>query len=87
MLGDRDQGGLGKLNLGEPSRSFLNREIARNNLELLPISLDHATMVEGLTAYHNDPFDRLLIAQAMAEDMPLVSRDPAFDPYPIKRLW
>lgn len=79
--------GLGKLDLGEPSRSFLAREIARNNFELLSISLDHATMVEGLTSHHRDPFDRLLVAQAMAEGSPLVSADGIFDQYGISRLW
>lgn len=79
--------GLGKLDLGEPSRSFLPREIARNNFELLPISLDHATMVEGLVAHHRDPFDRLLIAQAMTEGFSLVSIDGVFDQYGIHRVW
>jgi len=79
--------GLGKLDLGEPSRSFLSREIARNNFELLSISLDHATMVEGLVPHHRDPFDRLLVAQAMAEGLPLVSADGVFDQYGISRLW
>lgn len=79
--------GLGKLDLGEPSRSFLPREIARNNFELLPISLDHATMVEGLVAHHRDPFDRLLIAQAMVEGLSLVSADVVFDQYSVSRLW
>jgi PIN domain nuclease of toxin-antitoxin system len=79
--------GLGKLDLGEPSRSFLPREIARNNFEMLPISLSHATMVEGLALHHHDPFDRLLIAQAMTEDIPLVSSDGIFDFYGISRLW
>ena len=79
--------GLGKLDLAEPSRSFLPREIARNNLELLPISLGHATMVEGLVAHHRDPFDRLLVAQAMTEGLPLVSADGIFDQYGINRLW
>jgi PIN domain nuclease of toxin-antitoxin system len=79
--------GLGKLNLGEPTRSFLPREIARNNFELLPISLGHATMVEGLVPHHRDPFDRLLVAQAMAEGLPLVSADGVFDQYGITRLW
>jgi PIN domain nuclease of toxin-antitoxin system len=78
--------GLGKLDLGEPSRSFLPREIARNHFELLPVSLDHATLVEGLVAHHRDPFDRLLVAQAMAEGLPLVSADGVFDQYGIKRL-
>jgi len=79
--------GLGKLDLGEPCRSFLPREISRNNFELLPISLDHATMVEGLIARHRDPFDRLLIAQAMVESLPLVSGDSVFDEYGVSRLW
>jgi PIN domain nuclease of toxin-antitoxin system len=79
--------GLGKLDLGEPSRSFLPREIARNNFQLLPISLGHATMVEGLVAHHRDPFDRLLVAQAMTEGLPLVSTDGIFDQYGINRLW
>jgi len=79
--------GLGRLDLGEPSRSFLRREIARNNFELLPIRLDHATLVEDLVAHHRDPFDRLLIAQAMVEPLPLVSADVIFDHYDIARLW
>lgn len=79
--------GLGKLDLGESSRSFLPREIARNNFELLPISLDHATMVEGLVAHHRDPFDRLLVAQAMTEGLTLVSADAIFDQYGISRVW
>jgi PIN domain nuclease of toxin-antitoxin system len=79
--------GLGKLDLGEPSRSFLPREIARNNFELLPISLTHATMVEGLVPHHRDPFDRLLIAQAMVEGLLLVSTDAIFDQYGVSRLW
>jgi PIN domain nuclease of toxin-antitoxin system len=79
--------GLGKLNLGEPSRSFLSREIARNNFELLAISLDHATLVEGLAPHHKDPFDRLLIAQAIVEGISVVSSDEVFDAYPITRFW
>jgi PIN domain nuclease of toxin-antitoxin system len=79
--------GLGKLQLGEPSRSFLPREISRNNFELLPISLDHATMVEGLVTHHRDPFDRLLIAQSIIEGLSLVSGDVAFDQYSVSRLW
>ena len=79
--------GLGKLNLGEPSRSFLPREIARNNFELLPITLDHATAVETMAHHHRDPFDRLLIAQAMIEGLSLVSADEVFDRYGISRWW
>jgi PIN domain nuclease of toxin-antitoxin system len=79
--------GLGKLALGEPSRAFLSREIARNNFELLSISLDHATMVESLPSHHKDPFDRLLIAQSSYEAIPIVSADAIFDQYGVTRLW
>src|SRR5262245_48438230 len=59
--------GLGKLQLGEPSRTFLSREIARNNFEVLSITVAHATAVEHLPLHHRDPFDRLLIAQGLNE--------------------
>jgi PIN domain nuclease of toxin-antitoxin system len=79
--------GLGKLNLGEPTRPYLERAIALNNFELLAISLEHATEVEGLPQHHKDPFDRLLIAQAIVEGIPIISADAAFDNYPVRRIW
>jgi PIN domain nuclease of toxin-antitoxin system len=78
---------VGKMQLGEPARTFLPREIAANNLDLLQISLDHATAVELLPMHHRDPFDRLLVAQANIEQLAIVSIDAAFDPYGVKRLW
>jgi PIN domain nuclease of toxin-antitoxin system len=56
-------------------------------LEVLPITLEHATAVETLPAHHKDPFDRLLIAQAMIEAIPVVSIDDKFDAYSVTRLW
>jgi PIN domain nuclease of toxin-antitoxin system len=79
--------GIGKLILGEPTRPYLDRAIAQSHFELLPISLDHSTRVEGLAQHHKDPFDRLLIAQAIVEGVPIISVDPAFDPYPVRRIW
>ena len=79
--------GLKKLDLGESSHSFLSRELARNNFELLPIRLEHATAIEALAMHHRDPFDRLLIAQAMVEHLSLVSDDGVFDQYGVSRLW
>ena len=78
---------VGKIQLGEPARTFLPREITRNNFDLLPISLEHAAAVESLPMHHRDPFDRLLIAQAMIEQVEIVSIDPAFDSYPVRRKW
>jgi PIN domain nuclease of toxin-antitoxin system len=79
--------GLGKLTLGEPSRTYIPNALARTGFELLPISLAHATAVESLPRHHKDPFDRLLIAQAMIEGLPVISMDAAFDPYGLSRLW
>jgi PIN domain nuclease of toxin-antitoxin system len=78
---------LGKLQLGEPSRSFLSREITANNFELLPISLDHSTMIEGLPFHHRDPFDRMLISQSLSDSLPLISGDIVFDQYGVDRRW
>ena len=79
--------GLGKLKLGAPSGPFLSQHIVRNNFELLPISLAHATQVEFLPPHHKDPFDRLLIAQVMLDGLSLVGTDLMFDLYGIPRLW
>jgi PIN domain nuclease of toxin-antitoxin system len=79
--------GLKKLNLGEPATTFLPRELAANKFDLLEIALAHATFVETLPPHHKDPFDRLLIAQAMIEKLALVSADAVFDLYGVTRLW
>jgi PIN domain nuclease of toxin-antitoxin system len=54
---------------------------------ILPILPAHALSVEKLPMHHRDPFDRMLVAQAMTENLVLVTRDPAFRPYPVHRLW
>ena len=79
--------GLKKLALGEPATTFLPRELATNGFGLLGIELAHATFVETLPPHHKDPFDRLLVAQAMIEKLPLVSADAIFDQYGIQRMW
>jgi PIN domain nuclease of toxin-antitoxin system len=53
----------------------------------LPITLEHADAVQELPLHHRDPFDRLLIAQAMVEDAVVISADAAFDAYPVRRRW
>ena len=78
---------VGKLKLGEPYASFMPRELTRNSIDLLPISLEHAAAASVLPFHHRDPFDRMLIAQSMVDAVPLVSADPALDLYPVTRLW
>lgn len=79
--------GLKKLDLGEPAMTFLPRELATNGFDLLGIELVHATSVESLPPHHKDPFDRLLVAQALIEKLPVVSVDAQLDAYGITRLW
>ena len=79
--------GLGKLKLDESAADLLSRELPRNCFDLLSIELSHATAVEGLPSHHRDPFDRLLIVQALTEGTPIVSADSQLDPYGIVRLW
>jgi PIN domain nuclease of toxin-antitoxin system len=79
--------GLGKYALTEPFLPFIEKQIAVNRLRILHILPRHAAVVVTLPLHHKDPFDRLLIAQAIAENIPVVSADPVFDRYPVARIW
>lgn len=79
--------GLGKIKLGVTSQEFLSRALAITGFELLPIALEHATFVEKLPPHHRDPFDRLLVAQALVEGLSIVSADALFDAYGARRCW
>jgi PIN domain nuclease of toxin-antitoxin system len=79
--------GLGKLPLSLPYRQWMNRAMDDLGLVVLPITLNHAERQSILPWHHRDPFDRMLVAQALIEDVPLVSADPAVDAYGILRLW
>ena len=78
---------LGKYALPEPYDIFIEREITTNDFHILPIEPKHTAVLTTLPLHHRDPFDRLLIAQALVEAMPILSVDTAFDAYPVTRLW
>lgn len=81
---------LGKLTLSLPFAPFIPTQLQRNGFVELSISAQHAAQVAVLPfprADHRDPFDRLLIAQAMVEHMAIVSRDAKFDAYAVTRIW
>jgi PIN domain nuclease of toxin-antitoxin system len=78
---------LKKLVIPEPPIQFIENELTQNRIATLPISVRHLEHVIALPFHHRDPFDRLMIAQAMSENIPIVSRDGLFDLYPIQRLW
>jgi PIN domain nuclease of toxin-antitoxin system len=78
---------IGKYRLNEPYEVFWRTGIERNGFEVLPVEIRHTATLLNLPFHHKDPFDRLLIAQAISEGMPLVSADEQFDQYPIARVW
>jgi PIN domain nuclease of toxin-antitoxin system len=78
---------LGKLTLGGSFETFIPLQLALNRIEILEATLQHYAVVATLPQHHRDPFDRLIIAQAQAESLPVVSIDDKFDPYGVKRLW
>lgn len=77
----------GKLSLAPPVELLFPLHIQQNSFQLLAIDWPHLAALQTLPAQHNDPFDRLLIAQALAESMAIVSIDPTFDAYAVSRLW
>jgi len=78
---------LGKLKLRLPLAEVVESQHETNNIEILPIQLEHVLALESLPTPHRDPFDRLLIAQANAEAAILVSGDPLFEQYPVRVVW
>jgi len=77
---------IGKLELAVPFEQ-LSQLVWQNNISILPIQVDHTIVVRSLPFYHKDPFDRPVIAQAMVEDMIVLSRDGHFAPYPVQVVW
>ena len=65
----------------------LEREIEKEGFVELPISMEHALLAGSLGSPHKDPFDRLLIAQAQVEEVPIISNDKVFDGFSVRRIW
>jgi PIN domain nuclease of toxin-antitoxin system len=78
---------IGKLTLADPYDVFMQQAIRTTALTLLPIEVRHAAAMTALPFHHNDPFDRMLIAQALVEKLTLLSTDALFDAYGVPRLW
>ena len=79
--------GLGKLKLALPVKRYVVEHAAANGFRMLDIRMAHIGRVETLSPHHGDPFDRLLIAQAIEEKLPVVTADPVFKKYGVKRIW
>lgn len=79
--------GLGKLSISQPIDRFFDVELVANDLTLLAIGPHHAARVATLPHHHGDPFDRMLIAQSLCENLPILSADAALDVYGVTRMW
>ncbi|MDQ4042664.1 MAG: type II toxin-antitoxin system VapC family toxin [Actinomycetota bacterium] len=78
---------LGRLHVPEDLNTYLFRQLTENYTSVLPVHLSHALRVHALPDHHRDPFDRLLVAQAIVEEMPLLSADPRIARYPVEVVW
>ena len=80
---------IGSLGIADDFRHRITSELVANDFQVLPVELEHTLAVHELSDHpeHRDPFDRLLAAQSLVENLPFVSRDRVFDDYGVERLW
>ena len=79
---------IGKLELPDSFAAFIRKQLELNSrLRLLAISLDHLAVTTYIPLLHRDPFDRLLIAQAISEDLTIITNDATFALYSVERFW
>jgi PIN domain nuclease of toxin-antitoxin system len=78
---------LGKYRMNVSFAGFWDAGLQKNTIAVRPINVHHAARLAALPFHHKDPFDRMLVAQALAEQLPLVSADPRLDAHGICCLW
>ena len=78
---------INRLQLQVPIKELIELHQNENNLQLLSVELHHVYALELLALHHKDPFDRLLMAQAISEQMSLISIDNKFNQYPVDIIW
>lgn len=76
-----------KYALTKPYEEFMREAIDLNGFGYLHIEPKHTALLTSMPFHHKDPFDRLLVAQALSENIPIVSADPQLDAYGVTRLW
>lgn len=78
---------LGKLEVGKPFEELIPYQLELNDIDVLAIDVTHLKKVAVIPFHHRDPFDRLIIAQSLVEQIPIVIIDTKFDDCGIERLW
>ena len=86
-MGGDNQGPSRKTSRSGSLRGRVQEPVERLGFQEMPIELEHGQRAGLLPGDHKDPFDRMLIAQAQAENMPVVSKDVVFDDYHVRRIW
>jgi len=78
---------LGRLEVPTPPSALIHEYVWANAIDLLAITPEHLDILHGLPYHHKDPFDRILIAQAIQEQMVLITKDQAFNAYNLQVAW
>lgn len=78
---------IGKLSLPGPFETLIPSQMQLTAMQVLDVRFQHVARVIALPFHHNDPFDRILAAQCLVENLPLLSRDTVFDQYGVQRIW
>ncbi len=78
---------LGRIELPDKPDKFIAEQLSLNAIVSLPILANHALNVFYLPSLHRDPFDRIIISQAMTERLPIITSDPVFEQYGIETIW
>lgn len=78
---------LGKLLLPENLENFISEQLAVNAINTLPVQMSHTLHVYHLPDHHRDPFDRMLVAQAQLEKLPILTVDPQIAQYSVETIW
>ena len=79
--------GQGKIALSMPYRQWMETAITDLKLDILPVTVEYAERLSLLPPHHKDPFDRLMIAQALVDGIAVVGVDVFFDAYGVTRIW
>ncbi len=78
---------IGHLEFREPFDKMVDRQIQINQYKLLNLELKHLFKLSNLELHHRDPFDRIIISQALVEGIPVIRVDEKFDKYEVDRIW
>lgn len=77
----------GKLPLPEPPERFIKRIVDESGYGIIPLRVQHVLLASSLPDVHHDPFDRMLVCQAMAENAMIITADPQIQQYPVRTIW